>query len=151
VCCELHSTTHLSNGNSLFHRNPAAEVAFSDVLYSSGEFVRSIRNALTEDGIFVAQVGAESSLRDAANEFTVKKQEANFIRHLVDSGFVSVKDYSEAHTGLLGILRFLIAFASIHGRTRWYATEAEVHFAMRTRVKRTKTKGSSFATLTEQP
>ena len=124
--------------------DPSSAVSFSDILYDNDEFANALTNALSADGIMVAQVGEEDDLDDPAKEYSKKQYEYKLMTHLQNHGFASVKDYSEAHGGFLGIWRFIIAFKKRASLENWYANEAEISLQVSQRAVRTVTGESPF-------
>jgi len=133
-----------TNATSVVAVDTGSAVEYSNILHDSGDFIKAIRNALSKDGIVVAQIGEEYRVSDASEEFTNKKHEAALVKQLFDNGFEEVKDYSEVHAGNFRLWRFLIALSSERSKAKWYANEAEVNLEMLRRGMLTKRGDSPF-------
>jgi hypothetical protein len=118
-------------------RDPSEAVGFSDVLYNNEKFVEAVSAALGEDGVFVSQFGEASKLCNPGANFSSTKFALNFIQHLVNHGFVAVKEFMEAHGGFLGNWGFLISFKAEETKANWYANQAEVELKLKERAVRT--------------
>lgn len=86
----------VSNEHHLTSRSdPQVQKDFVDALYDGGPFLKSLPNAMANDGILVAQVGAAPKLHSPPEENSLDRNRVNFIRSLVDMGFESIRDYEE--------------------------------------------------------
>lgn len=99
---------------------------FSHHFFDNEVFVRSLSNALREDGIFVARVGEEASLDRAGAHRTSRRSEFAFMEHLKQQGFERIDEYAEAHGDLRGVQNYKIAFKSVRTFERWHLNQANV-------------------------
>jgi hypothetical protein len=77
------------------YRDPQIQKDFVEALYDGGPFLRSLPNALSENGIFVGQVGQAPSLKDPLEDHSLNRNRVKFIQSLIDLGFLSILDYEE--------------------------------------------------------
>jgi hypothetical protein len=110
----------------LFFRDPFSDVEFSDALYNNEDFIRSITNALGEDGILVTQVGQNAEMKWPGVQYSNKIAEYLFIEQLKQEGFVAIEEYSEAHGGFMEVWKFIIAFREIESFARWHHNHAMI-------------------------
>lgn len=66
-----------------------------DALYDEGPFLRSLARAMSEDGIFVAQMGEAPGIFDPSEEHSISRNRVKFIQRLTELGFETVRDYEE--------------------------------------------------------
>lgn len=100
----------------------------------------SFSNALTDQGILVAQIGQSSFLVDPPREYTRESViDDAFILQLQDNGFKKITDYEDSHGGFLGVWNLLVAFKGDLSSERWYADEASVNLEIRRRILPTVT------------
>lgn len=76
-------------------RDPEDDVEFCDALYNNGKFLSSLRDALSEDGVMVIQVGGSPETDDPAEKLGPNKNRAILIEHLEKLGFQSMHQYDE--------------------------------------------------------
>jgi len=93
-----------------FPSDPQIQVPFVEALYSGGDFLNSIPNALSEDGIFVAQVGESASIVDPPEHLTLQRNRATFSQTLTRLGFQAIRDYEEVSPMDLGSVWFTIVW-----------------------------------------
>jgi spermidine synthase len=67
-------------------------------LYDDGPFLKALPNALTSNGILVAQVGEAPYMDSPAESLSINKNRANFLRSLGDLGFEAIHTYEEVGT-----------------------------------------------------
>lgn len=117
------------------HSDPSSVVSFSDVLYNNNELVAALSNALTDRGVFVAQVGETNFLSDPSREFSREAVlDDFFIRQLKENGFAKVHEYEDFHGGFLGVWGYMIAFKDEWTNQRWFAPVALVNLDIRNRL-----------------
>jgi hypothetical protein len=120
------------------YRDPSSVISFSDTLYSNSALISALSNALTEDGVLVAQVGQSPFLRQAPREYTRQSVlDDGFISLLKENGFEKVKEYEEAHGGFQGVWSYMVAFKVTDSNELWFANEAEVDLAVQDRISPT--------------
>lgn len=134
----------------LFHRvvdflsDPHDDVEFAVALYNNDEYITSLYNALSEDGILVVQVGESAQLADPAEELTMYKNRQIMIEKLTELGCESITIYGQAHGGYSAPWNNLIATKSLKVRSRWYRNEAEVNVEIQRRSVRSKSGSPLF-------
>lgn len=79
----------------MFSSDPQIQVPFVEALYAGGAFLNSVSNALTEDGIYVAQVGESASIVDPPEHLTLQRNRAIFSQTMTKLGFQAIRDYEE--------------------------------------------------------
>ena len=97
-------------------------------------FWSSIFNALTDDGIFVAQLGMSSSYHDVSDQFDRYKRRAKNIEILEQVGFVTTHSYEEGHCKFEYPWTFLIVCKSQQCDKNWYKSSAQVEIAIHERI-----------------
>jgi hypothetical protein len=105
-------------------------VEFSNTMLSSDDFVNSIYNALTDDGVFVAQMGEEIQ-EDPSNIFFI---DDSFTQKLLKKSFDSVRLYHEMHGGFFGVWQFMVAMKSPDSRVLWHSNQAEADYMLHKRT-----------------
>ena len=77
------------------YRDPQIQKDFVVALYDGGDFLRSLPNALSENGVFIAQVGQAPILKSPSEDHSMHRNRVKFIQSLIDLGFQSILDYEE--------------------------------------------------------
>lgn len=121
--------------------DPLTEAGFPDILKNFEHFVGAIFNALTDDGVFVSQIGEDEDMRDYPEDILSEK---SFIRQLIKHGFQSIRDYSEGKAGLGGVWSFRVAFKSTDSKTLWYQNQVEIDCRLKHRAMKTKDGNDPF-------
>lgn len=98
-------------------------VEFSDSLFTSDDFYKSIYNSLTSEGVFVSQVGIDDENRSFPDYML---PELNIVERLSSLGYRSIKLYGEAHGGFFAPWKFMISFKGEESYTNWYRNQAEI-------------------------
>jgi hypothetical protein len=89
---------------------------FVDALYDGGHFLQSLPNALSDDGILMAQVGeAPDSVDCSAEDFGIDKGRVKFFESLVNFGFEHVRDYEEVREGSSRYCLAVVAYLTVSG------------------------------------
>ena len=114
--------------------DPEDTVEFANILYQDMSFWSSIFNALTDDGIFVAQLGMSSSSYDVSDQFDKYKRRAKNIEVLEQVGFVTTHSYEEGHCKFEYPWTFLIVCKSQQCDKNWYKSSAQVEIAIHERI-----------------
>lgn len=127
-----------------FYSDPQVQKEFVDALYDGSPFVRSLPQALSHNGILVAQVGEASKLRSPPPEFSIDRNRLKFIRTLEVLGFASIQDYVERHGGFEDPWQFIVAFRDFDSRAEWYANSALIDVKIQQRGIRTTSGASPF-------
>jgi len=105
------------------------------VLYNNDELTAAISRALTDEGVFVAQVGQAEFLVDPAIEYTRESVlDDSFIPHLLRHGFMKIREYEDFHGGFMGIWNFMIAFKDTGSSENWYASQSQIDLEIRKRL-----------------
>jgi len=107
-------------------------------LYKDNDFVQSLFNGLSDNGVFVVQVGEADSLEDAALEAGPAKDTAHMMEGLKNAGFESMHGYDEFHSHFYDPWSYLICFKGIKSRESWYKTSAKIEIELHQRLHRTK-------------
>jgi spermidine synthase len=125
--------------------DPQVQKDFVNALYDGSEFLYALPNALTEDGIVVAQVGAGGKIRDPAEHLTLNLNRVKFIQSLVSVGFPAVRDYTDGgHSGFEVPWKIIAAFKSVNTKADWLSNPSLVDLKIRKRSLSTVSGGSSF-------
>jgi len=118
--------------------DPQIQKGFVDALYDGGPFLHSLPAAIATNGILIAQVGEASKMKSPPEHISLNRNRVNFIRTLSDLGFVSLRDYEEAHGGFESPWQFLVAAKSFDTMGRWLSDSALVNYNIRKRTIATK-------------
>jgi hypothetical protein len=70
-------------------------VEIAGALYTDRNFYESLSNGLSLDGILISQVGQADIIHAPADEHSMNRHLAGFIRGLVNTGFEGVRGYQE--------------------------------------------------------
>jgi hypothetical protein len=134
------------NKHSIFlsQSDPQVQKEFVDALYDGGPFVRSLPNALTKNGILVAQVGQANGISTASEEFSIDRNRMKLIQTLVSLGFASIQVYLESHGGFERPWQFVVALKAFDSRAEWFANSALVDIKIQQRGGRANKGASSF-------
>jgi hypothetical protein len=117
--------------------DPSSVVEFSDVPYDSDVLLRSLWNALGEDGILIAQVGESELTGQAGAQYTNKKAEFAFTEKLKRQGFLKIEDYSDFHGGFMGVRKYKIAMKNLSSFSMWHYNQAQLALAIQSRTMET--------------
>jgi len=120
--------------------DPEDESEVSD-LYNDENFLNSLVNSLSEQGVLAIQIGTAATIDDPRPDFGIYKQREFLFNKLeanpsVEAMFV----YEEPHSGFLEPHSFLIACKSVDCRSRWYARSDQVDYQIYERIVRTHSK-----------
>jgi hypothetical protein len=133
--CLSPSRDHVLNSSYFaLYSDPSSVVEFSDVLYDNDVLIRSLWNALGEDGILVAQVGESELTRQAGAQYTNRKAEFVFTEKLKRQGFSKIEDYSDFHGGFMGIWKYKIAMKSLSSFCMWHYNQAQLALEIQSRT-----------------
>uniref|UniRef100_A0A7S4EJQ9 PABS domain-containing protein n=1 Tax=Pseudo-nitzschia australis TaxID=44445 RepID=A0A7S4EJQ9_9STRA len=124
--------------------DPQIQKTFVDTLYDGGPFLRSLPNALGENGIIIAQVGEGNTISSPSGEHSVDRNRIKFIETLVSLGFPTVRDYEETHSFFGNPWEFVAAFKDYDYKVDWYAESAMIDLKIRQRGMITTSGGSPF-------
>jgi hypothetical protein len=128
---------HAPNLTRETNSDPEDDIPFASALYNDYDFVETLFNALTEDGVIVLQLG-ESPYHDSpASQFTKSKRREDLIDILVEVGFESLHLYEDGNCGFDGSWTFIVAAKDKENDMRWYMRHAGVEVEIRKRILRT--------------
>lgn len=113
---------------------------FADVLYNDDQFMPSIFNALTDDGVMVIQLGQSPKNYDPDEFMSQFKKRSEVVAKIGDLA-ESMHVFEEAHCGFLDPWSFLIACKSKDCRYNFYKNEAELELAIHRRLRKTYSGG----------
>mmetsp|Transcript_12427 Transcript_12427/g.18221 ORF Transcript_12427/g.18221 Transcript_12427/m.18221 type:complete len:859 (-) Transcript_12427:147-2723(-) len=111
---------------------------FSDVLYNNNDYLTSLYNGLSEDGILVAQIGETPGVGSPAEVNTAFKNRSILIEHLSRLGFQTMHVYGQNHGGYHATWNNLLAGKSLTTRSKWYENAAETNLQISQRLVRSK-------------
>jgi hypothetical protein len=137
MAADTHSCVRaVSSSKNIYSRDPSSLVGFSDVLYGNLALAQSMRNALTDQGILISQVGATDVLYDAGSQFNAEVRATKKMLQLFrEVGFVYSLQYNELHCGFLAPWAFLISFLdATETKTRWYSNPAAIDLELSKRA-----------------
>ena len=109
--------------------------------HNSTDFIKSLYNGLTHDGILVAQVGAIPSYDDPPDHQSVFYNRAAMISTLKEVGFEKIYSYDESsHSHFYEPWQFIVAFKdSSSAVTRWtMSSAAKIEVLLHQRLFRAK-------------
>jgi len=118
--------------------DPEDQIDFAAVLYNSTSFEKSVMNALSDDGILVAQLGRSPMHRDPADESSPFSTRGNMINNLEQLGYKSLHVYAEAHTDFDAPWSYLVALKDDNLRANWYRSAPKLDIELHNRIHRTK-------------
>lgn len=129
-----------------FHRDPQIRKDFVNALYDDeGPFLKAIPKALSDDGIFISQVGESTHIDDPAEQYTDDLNRYRLVNSLSRLGFSTIRSYSDnAHSGFYYPWQFVTAFKNPHTKADWFANPSLVDLKIRTRSMITVDGGSPF-------
>lgn len=115
--------------------DPKTSLEIADGLYDNTSFVDSLFNALTEEGVFVVQMGKSRMITDPHDRF---KQTGLMIKTLEQSGFESIHTYDEGHSHFYMPWSYLVALKDYETKAAWHRTAPEIQIELHQRLHRTK-------------
>ena len=108
------------------------------MLYNSYDFMETLYNSLSDDGIIVLQLGeATADYSRPAAQFTKESRRNALIDLLVDVGFEAMHLYEDGNCGFDAPWTFLVAFKNRDDQA-WYRSQAQVDVQIHKRIIRTK-------------
>ena len=96
--------------------DPDADFDLRDALYSDGRFLRSLYDALSEDGVLVVQIGKSPANGEPAGTMGPGRYRTSLIGQLERLGFKSMHIYHEVRVYVF--FRFLCAVCQVASLTR---------------------------------
>jgi len=126
--------------------DPQIRKDFVNALYDDeGPFLKAIPKALSDDGIFISQVGESTHIDDPAEQYTDDLNRYRLVNSLSRLGFSTIRSYSDnAHSGFYYPWQFVTAFKNPHTKADWFANPSLVDLKIRTRSMITVDGGSPF-------
>jgi len=106
-------------------------------LYKDNNFVSSLFNGLTEEGIFVIQMGQSDTYQDPAMDSGPSQDARNMMSALQSVGFESIHMYDEAHSQFGAPWSYFICFKDYESRADWHRSPAETEVELHRRLHRT--------------
>ena len=108
-------------------------------LYKDDAFTISLFKALSDDGIFIVQMGSAVEHDDPSLEIGPTKDTQHFMNTLEKVGFESMSSYDEGgRSGFYAPWSYLICFKSSESRASWYDTSAAINIKLHQRIHKTK-------------
>ena len=108
------------------------------MLYNSYDFVETLYNSLSENGVIIFQLGEAPDHASPAAQFTNDSRRENFIHLLVEIGFEALHLYEDGNCGFTAPWTFLVAFKADDSDHAWYTNPAQIDVAIHNRILRTK-------------
>lgn len=107
--------------------------------------MKSIPNALSDDGIFIAQVGESVNVDDPPEQLTDNMNRYRLVSSLPKLGFTSIRSYTDsAQSGFDFPWQFITAFKKSETKAEWFANPSLVNLKIRERAMVTVDGGSPF-------
>ena len=122
------------NFNEIDALDPQDTVEFANILYQDMSFWQSIYNALTDDGILVAQLGMSPELSNGSDQDNKNARRAKNMQVLEKVGFVTTHSYEEGHCKFEYPWTFLIVCKSQKCNENWYKSSAQVEIDIHERI-----------------
>ena len=119
--------------------DPDKFVEIVGALYKDDAFTISLFKALSDDGIFIVQMGSSVEHDDPSLEIGPTKDTQHFMNTLEKVGFESMTSYDEGgRSGFYAPWSYLICFKSSKSRASWYDTSAAINIKLHQRIHKTK-------------
>jgi spermidine synthase len=93
VCFFLFRSTTTSSDPQVYENSEGGE--FAEALYHGQDFLQSLSNALTENGVLVAQLGPSPNYEQAAEDYSANQLRVKFVQSLGRLGFESMQDFDD--------------------------------------------------------
>jgi spermidine synthase len=114
--------------------DPQVQKDFVHALYNGSDFLHSLPNALSENGILVAQVGAEARSSSPAEHLSLNQNRVRFIECLASIGFHAIRDFNDGgHSGFEGPWQIIVAFKNIDTQADWLANPSLIDLKIQSR------------------
>lgn len=107
------------------------------MLYNDHDFIKTLSDSLTEDGIIVLQLGEAPFNDEPAAQFSKRNTREHLIELLEDVGAESMHFYEEGNCGFDSPWYFLVAAMDDDIDSRWYMTDAALEVDIHKRITRT--------------
>eukprot|EP00580_Thalassiosira_gravida_P014448 CAMPEP_0201684176 /NCGR_PEP_ID=MMETSP0494-20130426/52504_1 /ASSEMBLY_ACC=CAM_ASM_000839 /TAXON_ID=420259 /ORGANISM="Thalassiosira gravida, Strain GMp14c1" /LENGTH=633 /DNA_ID=CAMNT_0048167969 /DNA_START=17 /DNA_END=1918 /DNA_ORIENTATION=- len=106
-------------------------------LYKNNVFIQSLANALTEDGVFVVQLGESEAIDDPPDEIGTAIDTARMMDAL-QNVFESMHEYDEGHSHFNAPWSYLVCLKNSESRANWYRNAPEIQIDMHQRLHGTE-------------
>eukprot|EP00957_Ditylum_brightwellii_P073816 5609249-Ditylum_brightwellii.AAC.1 len=117
----------------------------SSPLYTDRNFISSLFESLSDEGVIVIQVGAAPSINDQRPDLSVYARREQFFRLLESElSAAAMFVYEEAHSGFIEPRSFLVACKSMGCRQRWSAGAESIDFNIYERIVQTVSEGPAL-------
>eukprot|EP00557_Chaetoceros_sp_GSL56_P012726 CAMPEP_0176481324 /NCGR_PEP_ID=MMETSP0200_2-20121128/2757_1 /TAXON_ID=947934 /ORGANISM="Chaetoceros sp., Strain GSL56" /LENGTH=726 /DNA_ID=CAMNT_0017877517 /DNA_START=207 /DNA_END=2387 /DNA_ORIENTATION=+ len=114
--------------------DPQDNVPFADILYTNEGFIKTLCNALTDNGIIIMQLG-ESAENLGPPEEISRNSKRSFVMHVFERiGFTNVHVYEEGNCHFRGPWSYAVAMKSNETESLWYRSSAEIDVEVRKRI-----------------
>lgn len=114
--------------------DPQDNVPFADILYTNEGFIKTLYNALTDNGIMVMQLGESAENLGPPEEISRNSKRA-FVMHAFERiGFAHVHIYEEGNCYFRGPWSYAVAMKSDENESLWYRSSAEINVDIRKRI-----------------
>ena len=115
--------------------DPQIQKDFVNALYDDdGPFLNAIPKALSEDGIFISQVGESPTLKDPGEQWTEDRNRYRLVKSLAKLGFTTIRSYGDnGSSGFSFPWQFVTAFKNPDTKADWFANPSLVNLKIRAR------------------
>lgn len=119
--------------------DPEDDVPFNTDLYVDTDFVNSIMDSLSEEGVILIQIGTAPELLEPRGDLGVHRMREKLLSMFENHPSVAAMHvYEEAQSGFLDPHSFLMICKNTSCRNRWYARSDEIDYEIHDRVLRTE-------------
>lgn len=118
--------------------DPEDDIPFAAMLYNSYDFLKTLYNSLSVNGVIVLQLGEATDYSEPAAQFTKASRREQLINLLVDVGFEAMHLYEDGNCGFNSPWTFLVAFKNQKDDQNWYRNRAQIDIEIHERILRTK-------------
>ena len=119
------------------HSDPEDDIPFAEMLYNDEDFVETLYNSLTDNGVIVLQLGEAPGEEDPGEQFTKSSRRQTLINLLEKVGFETMHFFEDSNCGFEAPWSFLVAIKDETIESRWYMSEAAVEVEIHGRTVRT--------------
>lgn len=114
--------------------DPRDNIEFADQLYNNDVFMKSLYNAINDDGIVAMQLGEAPLSIDPAEELSVDKNRATVIQSMERTGFQSFHMYEEFHSNFLAPWTNIVVCKDVACRKNWNRSPSSIDLAIAKRL-----------------
>ena len=108
------------------------------MLYNSYDFIETLYNSLSVNGVIVLQLGQAATYSQPAAQFTKASIREHLINVLVGVGFKAIHLYEDGNCEFLSPWTFLVAFKDGEDDQNWFRNRAQIDIEIHERILRTK-------------